>query len=185
MNKIFSGFFELLKIVVVALIIVIPVRYFLFQPFFVKGASMEPAFDDGQYLIIDEISWRLREPQRGEVAVFKYPNDPKQYFIKRIIGLPGETVIIDNGTVTIEEANQGKTFMLSEKYLAPWQTTDGKMTITVGADNYFVMGDNRVASYDSRRFGTVNKKYLVGRTWLRAWPPGAFQIFNTPQYLIN
>ena len=84
-----SYILELVHVVVISLAIIIPIRYFLIQPFYVKGASMEPSFYDHEYLIIDEISYRFREPQRGDVVVFKYPNDPSQYFIKRIIGMPG------------------------------------------------------------------------------------------------
>ena len=89
-KDIFSFFFELVKIIVISLVIIIPVRYFLIQPFYVKGASMEPNFYDHEYLIIDEITYRFRDPERGEIIVFRYPRNPQEYFIKRIIGLPGD-----------------------------------------------------------------------------------------------
>src|SRR3989344_1293745 len=85
-------FWEIFKVVVISLVIIIPIRYFLIKPFYVKGASMEPNFHDYEYLIIDEISYRFNQPARGEVVVFKYPFDQSQFFIKRIIGMPGETV---------------------------------------------------------------------------------------------
>jgi len=94
-------FWEVIKIVVLAFAIVIPVRFFLFQPFVIQGASMEPNFHEADYLIIDELSYRFRAPERGEVVVFKYPYDTSKRFIKRIIGLPGETVEIKNGKLII------------------------------------------------------------------------------------
>ena len=101
MKKFYSFIWETAKIIIIALIIVVPIRYFLFQPFFVKGQSMEPNFESGDYLIIDELSYRLREPQRGEVVVFKYPNDPSQRYIKRIVALPEERIEIKEGRVVI------------------------------------------------------------------------------------
>jgi signal peptidase I len=86
-----KNIWEFLKIVIVSLLIILPIRYFIIQPFYVKGASMEPNFHDREYLIIDEISYRFNEPQRGQVIVFRYPNNPQEYFIKRVIGLPGDT----------------------------------------------------------------------------------------------
>ncbi len=100
-KKILSSIIGVIQVVILAAVIVIPIRYFVFQPFFVKGQSMEPNFENGDYLIIDEISYRLREPQRGEAIVFKYPKNPSQRYIKRIIGLPGETVEIKDGKITI------------------------------------------------------------------------------------
>lgn len=142
---------------------------------------MEPTYADGQYLIVDEISWRLREPQRGEVVVFKYPKNESEYFIKRIIGLPGETIIIDSNKVFVQSAD-GKKSLLDEKYLSPAQITEGQITVTLNSGEYFVMGDNRQSSYDSRRFGPVDKKFLVGRSWFRAWPMESIQFFSAPQY---
>jgi signal peptidase I len=172
---------EIIKIVVIALAIVIPIRYFLFQPFFVKGQSMEPNFENGDYLIVDEITYRLKEPQRGEVIVFKYPNVPSQRYIKRIIGLPGETLEIKNGQVFILE--NGKYQVLDESsYLHSSTFTQGNLKITLGDNEYFVMGDNRSASYDSRRWGPVPRQNIIGRVYLRAWPFAALAKVETPAY---
>jgi signal peptidase I len=103
MKGVFLFIFEVIKIVVLALLIVIPIRYFIFQPFIIKGNSMEPNFHQGDYLIVDEISYRFKEPQRGDVIVFRYPQDTSQRFIKRIIGLPGETVTMNEGNITISK----------------------------------------------------------------------------------
>src|SRR5680860_453257 len=99
MRKFFIFVWEIIKVVSISLAIILPIRYFLIQPFYVKGASMEPNFHDREYLIVDEISYRFREPARGDVIVFRYPENPEEYFIKRIIGLPGESLEIMNGGV--------------------------------------------------------------------------------------
>jgi len=172
---------EVSKIVILALLIVIPIRYFIFQPFFVKGQSMEPNFENGDYLIIDEISYRFRDPLRGEVIVFKYPNDPSQRYIKRIIGLPGETIEIGEGKVVIYNEEGGK--VLNESaYLSSSVFTAGSMQTTLGEDDYFVLGDNRAVSADSRRWGTLPKENIIGRTWIKAWPVSVSAKIETPEY---
>ena len=162
---------EIVKVFLIALAIVIPVRYFLIQPFYVKGASMEPTYVDHEYLIIDELSYHLRTPERGEVIVFRYPRNPRQYYIKRIIGLPGETVIIKDKKVIIEK--NGKSIVLDETdYLDPSVPTDSfnYSEVTLADDEYFVMGDNRTASYDSRHFGPIKESVIVGRSLIRVLP---------------
>ncbi len=162
---------ELLQVVAIAAIVVVPIRYFVFQPFLVKGASMEPNFHDGDYLIIDELSYRLREPQRGEVVVFHYPFDPSQRFIKRIIGLPGETVEIKDGKIDIVDPG-GEDAIIKEPYIdgAFPLTLIDNMKVSLKFDEYFVMGDNRPHSFDSRKWGILEGKYLIGRVIIRAWP---------------
>ncbi len=167
-------FTELLKFALVAIVIVIPVRLFVAQPFIVSGASMEPTFDNGEYLIVDEISYRLHSPTRGDVVIFRYPRDPSQYFIKRIIGLPNETVSIADDRVSIQKG--GKTIVLDEPYV----TNEGNgrtMSVTLGGSEYFVMGDNRPASSDSRLWGVLPKKNIVGRALLRLLPIQTAEIF--------
>ncbi len=180
MKKFLSFVWEIGKIVLIALIIVAPIRYFLFQPFFVKGQSMEPSFEDGDYLIIDELSYRFRTPQRGEVIVFKYPYDENQRYIKRIIGLPGEKVEVSNGKVTI--FNEAGTIVLTEEYLLGNGFTPGNVSLTLGEDEYFVLGDNRDSSSDSRRWGSLKKEEIVGRVFLRAWPFVALAKIEVPSY---
>ncbi|MFA5051486.1 MAG: signal peptidase I [Patescibacteria group bacterium] len=171
---------ELAKIVLIALAIVIPVRYFLFQPFYVEGASMEPNFSDYQYLLIDEITYRFSEPQRGDVVVLKIPSQ-RDALIKRVIGLPNETVEIRNQRVFITQAD-GQSAELNEPYLGDGIVTPGSSSTTLGPDMYFVMGDNRPVSLDSRIFGTVIKKQIIGRAWLRVWPFKEFEHFTPPVY---
>lgn len=161
---------ELIKVVVISMVIIIPVRYFLIKPFYVKGASMEPNFHDKQYLIINEISYFLGDPFRGDSVVFRYPLDPKQYFIKRVIGLPGERIVIDNGGVTIYNSIHPQGVALEESYLAPGTITSGEIDLTLSNDSYFLLGDNRTESLDSRAFGPVKRSYIVGKTLFRGWP---------------
>lgn len=163
--------FEFLKLVLISLAIIVPIRYFLIQPFVVKGASMENTFYDREYLIIDEISYRFNNPHRGDVIVFKYPKDPSQYFIKRVIGLPGETVQIRNGYVFVKESPESKAQLLEESmYLGSDVLTYPEMEMTLGDSEYFVLGDNRGSSLDSRVFGVLHEEYITGRAWVRGWP---------------
>ncbi len=186
MIKKFFGFvFEIFKIVVISLVIIIPIRYFLIQPFYVKGASMEPSFYDYEYLIINELDYRLNDPERGEVVVFRYPRHPQEYFIKRIIGLPGEAIEIRAGEVYLynEEYLQG--LRLQEDYLSVNTKTYSlnEERVNLGVDEYFVLGDNRTASKDSRSFGAVNRSFMVGKVWLRGWPVERWDVFNElPSY---
>lgn len=165
-----SGFFrETAKAVFLILLIVIPVRMYIISPFIVSGESMLPTFESSDYLIVDKFSYRFTDPQRGDVIVFKYPGDPSVSFIKRVIGLPGETVSLKDGAVTIKESPDDTTGLtLSEPYITyPKEDT---MTVTLGEDDYFVMGDNRYASSDSRVWGTLNERFLQGKVMLRLFP---------------
>jgi len=173
---------EILQVVIISLVIVIPIRYFLVQPFFVKGASMEPNFKDGQYLIIDEISYRFEQPKRGEVVVFKYPLDPSQFFIKRVIGLPEETVKVKDGKIFIFNKLFPDGWQIEEPYLPRTIMTYGDVEIKLGQGEYFVLGDNRMASFDSRRWGVLPKNDFIGRVVLRAWPVMAASIISAPSY---
>lgn len=181
----FSFVLELLKVVVISLAIIIPIRYFLIQPFYVKGASMEPNFHDHEYLIIDEISYRFNQPKRGDIVVFRYPRDPQEYFIKRVIGLPGEKVEIKDGRIKIYNQDNVDGFLLSENYL-PQETKTygglGQEQVQMENDEYFVMGDNRNSSKDSRSFGPVDRSFITGRVLLRGWPLNKLDLFKTPEY---
>lgn len=183
--KMALGFlFELIQVAAVSLAIIIPVRYFLIQPFYVKGASMEPNFFDHEYLIIDELSYRFKQPIRGDIVVFRYPNDPKQYFIKRVIGMPGETVEIAGGQVKIFNNENPNGIVLPEQEYLDQDFTATTRTVTLKADEYFVMGDNRIASLDSRYFGPIKRDAVVGRVWLRGWPLDRWKVFEHPTYTL-
>jgi signal peptidase I len=169
-SEVWDFIWETIKLVVISLAIIIPIRYYLVQPFFVKGASMEANFHDGDYLLVDELSYRLTAPGRGDVIVFRYPENPSQFYIKRIIGLPGETVEIKDNTVTIYNSASPTGMVLKEGYLADYQQTMGDERVKLGDNEYFVMGDNRLQSSDSRRWGSVNKNLIIGRAFIRLWP---------------
>lgn len=170
---ILSGILEIAQVVSVSLIIVLIIKYYLIQPFMIKGNSMEPNFHDGNYIVADEISYRFRGPERGEVIVFHFPIDEKQYFIKRIIGLPGETVEIKNKQVIISSSENPEGTAIDESYLPEniRDKTEGNLKITLKENEYFVMGDNRFhdKSSDSRSWGPVSKDLIVGKVMFRIW----------------
>ncbi len=167
---------EILQFAVIAAIVVFPVRLFIAQPFIVSGASMDPTFDTGQYLIVDEISYRFEEPKRGEVVIFRYPLDPSKFFIKRIIGLPGETVSVRHGNVRIAKTDGSESFTLNEQYVV--NKGNGINTeVTLGRSEYFVMGDNRPESSDSRVWGPLPKENIIGRAVIRLLPLSQAEIF--------
>ncbi len=141
--KLKSEIWEFFKFAVIAVLIVAPIRLWIAQPFIVSGSSMVPTFENGDYLIIDELSYKLSEPKRGDVIVFRYPKNPSQFFIKRIEGMPGETI---NGVV-------------------------------LSSGEYYVLGDNRPNSSDSRVWGPVKSELIVGKTLVRLWPISALGFF--------
>ncbi len=143
---------------------------------------MEPNFSDGDYLIIDEITYRFKAPERGEVIVFRYPNDPSQRYIKRIIGLPGETVEIEGGKVKIYNGEEKGSVLQELAYLPDSILTVGNVKETLNENEYFVLGDNRMASADSRGWGLLPRENIIGKALIRAWPPTAFAAIVTPAY---
>lgn len=171
---------ETIQVAVISLAVVLVVRNFIIQPFFVDGSSMVPNFQDGDYLIIDELTFRFRAPQRGEVIVFKFPQNETSYFIKRIIGLPGDTLQVKNGAVSVFNKENPEGIQLSEGYLI--SKTPGDTQITLQAGEYFVLGDNRTMSYDSRSWGILPAREIVGLVRLRLWPINSAQAIAVPQY---
>lgn len=161
---------DLVKFALIALLIVIPVRIFIAQPFVVRGASMQPTFESGEYLIVDQLSYRLHEPKRGDVIILRYPKDESVFFIKRIIGLPGETVELVGSSVIIEPANGGTPITLDESYIAPDHLQNEYSVYTLKDDEYFVMGDNRRESSDSRSWGVLPARDIIGHAALRLLP---------------
>lgn len=159
---------EIATLVVLVVLTVVPIRLFIAQPFVVDGESMYPTFDNSDYLIIDQLSYRFSLPSRGDVVVFRYPNDPSVFYIKRVIGLPGETVHISRGQVTVTRTN-GETLTLDEGYVVHEDATY-TLDSVIGKDEYFVMGDNRPRSSDSRVWGTLPKENIMGRAYLRIFP---------------
>ena len=182
MNKIFEIVLELAKTLLLALLIVVPVRYFLFQPFIVSGSSMSPNFLDGDYLFVDELSLRFRDPERGEVVVFRAPPDPSSRYIKRVIGLPGETLKIVDGIISIT-SETGSVFELDEsEYLPQNNELSFTQEVLLREGEYFVLGDNRRFSADSRNWGPLPEENVIGRVLLRAWPLPRLSTFNEIHY---
>lgn len=163
---------EILKLIFFSLLIVVPFRLYIAQPFIVEGASMVPTFETGDYLIVDEISYHFKDPQRGSILIFKYPKDPQKSFIKRVIGLPGETISIINGQVTIINEESPEGFTLDEPYIGSEKREDLIFTLEDG--EYFVLGDNRLGSADSRIWGPVPEEYIIGRPIIQFFPPSLF-----------
>lgn len=178
---------EVISVVALSLAIVIPIRVFIAQPFMVSGESMYKTFKDGNYLIVDELSYRFDEPQRGDVIVFKVPpkglelsnykTDKTVYFIKRIIGLPGETIEVQGDKIKIYNDSNKDGFVLDEPYayldkLSPNSAvfSDINKRVSLSESEYFVMGDNRYNSSDSRFWGALPEENIKGRAFLRLFP---------------
>jgi signal peptidase I len=182
MRKFFASALEVIEVALVAIGTVFLIRSFLFQPFLVSGASMVPNFSNGDYLLVDELTYHIRTPERGEVIVFRYPNDPSTYFIKRIIGLPGEKVRVQDGHVTVINKEHPNGIEIPEAYLPSTTITNGATEFTLTNDQYFVLGDNRPFSFDSRSWGPLEKDHIVGLARLRLWPLADFRAFAAPAY---
>jgi signal peptidase I len=161
--------FDFLKFAVIAVLVVIPIRLFIAQPFVVSGASMVPAFESGHYLIIDEVSYRFDDPKRGDVVIFRFPAQPSKFLIKRVAALPGETIEIKGENITIRNNERPDGFLWHQGEVSERRKT-GDQKVTLGEGEYFVLGDNRDASADSRLWGPLNRKFIVGRPLVRLFP---------------
>ncbi len=179
MRKFLWSFLETFESVAIAAIAVFLIRSFVAQPFLVSGSSMNPTFQDGDYLLVDELTYKFREPQRGEVLVFAYPGDRSTYYIKRVIGLPKETITIIDGKVEVR-TNENE-LILKEPYIAS-NSTMSNMEIVLKDGQYFMMGDNRNFSFDSRSWGPLEKADIIGFTRLRLWPIEKAMAFTTQMY---
>ena len=178
-------FLELVKVVVLAGVTIVLVRHFVFKPFYVQGQSMSPNFEQSDYLIIDQFTYGLRgqTPARGDVIVFRAPVDDKEFYLKRVIGLPGERVKVEAGSVFIYNDAHPQGMMLDEGYIP--EVTPGSAQVTLEEGQYFVMGDNRDESFDSRRFGAIDEDAIVGKVWIRGWPIHRVSLFDHPLYSID
>lgn len=183
-TKEINSWWEIIKFAAIAFIVIIPIRTYVVQPFIVSGESMVPTFHDGDYLIIDEFSYHFHQPKRGDVIVFRPPNEGKGiYYIKRVIGLPNETVTLTGTKVIVANDIDKIGVELKEPYLQ--NISSDKMVVRVGPDEVFVLGDNRPRSSDSRKWGTLPIDNITGRALLRLFPfrtlqylPGAQQVYN-------
>lgn len=171
---------ELVKLLLISVLVVVPFRLYVAQPFIVEGVSMDPTFESGDYLIVDEFTYHFKVPTRGSVIIFKYPKDPKKSFIKRIIGLPNETVVIIEGTVMILNSEHPDGFVLEEPYIK--LVKKDNFQFKLGEGEYFVLGDNRSSSADSRVWGAVPEDNIIGRPIIRFFPPAVFPGDNSTAY---
>lgn len=179
MKKILWSFFEIFETVIIAVAVVVLVRAFITQPFLVSGSSMEPSFENGNYLLVDELTYRFREPERGEVIVFKSPTNGRAYYIKRIIGLPTEKLVIEGDLVRVY--GEGGAKVLEEGYVSDFDGS-GRYETSLGEDEYFVMGDNRSFSFDSRSWGPLSESNIVGMVRFRLWPVNEAMAVTVPEY---
>ena len=183
MRQFFASVLEVAEVALVAILAVFLIRTFFVQPFLVSGSSMSPNFENGDYLLIDELTYRFRTPERGEAIVFRYPKDESTYFIKRIIGLPHERVVLKDNVITIFNEQNPEGFVLEEKESLPAAyVTSGNEDVTIGPAEDLTFGDNRSASFDSRSWGTLPRKDIIGLVRLRLWPVMEFRAFAAPQY---
>lgn len=189
MRKFLFNTLEFLEIALITVAGVFLIRSYIIQPFLVSGSSMAPNFLSGDYVLIDELSSRFRDFKRGEVIVFKYPLNPSTYFIKRIIGLPNEKVVINGNKVIIYNKENPDGFVLNEIYLvnppATFERPSKNNVFELGNNEYFVMGDNRQYSYDSRDWGILKKDYIMGVVKIRLWPLNQINVFAAPSYINN
>jgi len=176
-KDIFWSITDIVGTIAVAVAAVLVIRTFIVQPFLVSGESMEPNFAHGDYLIVDELSYRFQEPKRGDVVVFEH--DSESFFIKRIMAVPGETIAVRSGKVRILQ--DGEWSVLQEPYVMPSRTF-GDFEVNLGPDEFFVMGDNRNLSFDSRRWGPLQRSNIVGLVRLRLWPLVTAQAISSPAY---
>lgn len=181
-----SFLWELARVVVIAFVVMIGFRFFVAEPFIVSGSSMVPNYHNREYLVVNKMEYRTEEPERGDVVVFRYPKDTSQYFIKRIIGLPGEKVKVEGGRVYVYNNEHPEGAVVEEPYLPAQDVTLGKSDIvTLGSDEFYVLGDNRLASSDSRVWGVLPRKDIVGTAWLRVFPLNSFGITKFPQPVLQ
>lgn len=166
---------DILQLAFIIIFIIIPFRIFIAQPFIVNGTSMQPGFQDKDYLIVDQVTYRFQEPERGDIIVFRYPNNPSVHYIKRIIGLPGETVTVKDQEVYIEQAGSSEKIQLEEPYIESFRPENSRTTLL--DDQYYVMGDNRLVSSDSRVWGPLDEKYITGRALVRLLPFNKINLF--------
>lgn len=181
-KRVGSFFLDIIEVVVIALAIFVLVYLFLFQPHQVRGNSMYPNFHDGEYLLTDKISYRFGLPKRGDVIIFKAPKNEEYEYIKRIVGLPEEKIKISEGKIFINDQAINEFYLPQEFQTRAGTFFPENQTIAVTENEYFVLGDNRSHSSDSRDWGPVPKENIVGKAWLRYWPLAKIGLIKEIEY---
>jgi len=180
-----AAIFDFLQSVVVVMAVMVMIYLFIMSPQEISGQSMDPNFHNGEYILTNKIEYKIGDPKRGDIVIFKSPRNKEIDYIKRVIGLPGETIRLSNSTFFIN----GK--KLDEPYLAPTVYTFGgsylaeNTDIVVPPGKYFVSGDNRPHSSDSREFGPIAKEDFIGKALLRYWPFSRLGLITRPDYSIR
>lgn len=182
MQRLGSFFFEILQTIVFAISIFLFIYLLVLQPHKIKGSSMEPNFHDGEYLLTDKLSYRFGLPKKGDVVVFKAPPTYDDEFIKRVIGVPGDTVSVKENHVYVNGQIVNESYIPSNFTTYAGRFSSEGAVLTVPEDQYFVLGDNREHSLDSRNIGFIPKDKITGKAWVIYWPPKNAGLVRTPQY---
>jgi signal peptidase I len=180
--QILGSIFEFVKTVIAIVLIAFFVRFFLFQPFVVEGSSMEPNFHNSEYLLVNKLTYRMSQPKRGDVIVFHPPTSPGVNYIKRIIATPGETVEVKDGMIFVNNTQINEPYIPEEKTLVR-NSQAANLKATLGQNEYFVLGDNRDHSSDSREWGSVPRENIIGKAWVILFPVKNFGLVFHPSYV--
>lgn len=174
---------DLLKTAIIVAVIAFIIRYFLLEPFIVQGSSMEPSLHNLDYLLIEKVTDDFKDNYpRGSIVVFHPPDQPRQNYIKRVIGLPGEKLFIKEDQIIVQNQQNPQGFILNENYLPEDATTEGTIEAQLSADQYYLLGDNRDNSKDSRSFGPVKENQIIGRAWLKVFSTTGPSMITSPVY---
>ena len=184
LRKMGSFFMEMLQVVIFAVSIFLFLYLLVVQPHKIKGDSMQPNYPDGEYLLTDKVTYRFQEPKRGDVVVFKAPGSDDDEYIKRIMGLPGETLTIERGKILINGISLDESYLSSDIFTSGGLFFKEGESVIIPEDNFFVLGDNRSYSSDSRAWGLVPKKDITGRAWFIYWPPQYVGIIEAVSYTL-
>ena len=182
LKKIGAFIYETIQTIVILLSLFTFIYFFAMQPHQIQGASMEPNFYNGEYILTDKISYRFNEPQRGQVIVFKAPNNPRRDYIKRIIGLPGETVSLENNSIYINGRKLTEDYLSEDEFISAGPYLGKANQAVVPEGNYFVLGDNRDHSQDSRSWGAIKRGAIIGKVFFRYWPPKMIGTIEAADY---
>jgi signal peptidase I len=182
LEKIGAFFFDIIEVLVFAIAIFLFIYLLVMQPHRIKGTSMEPNFHDGEYLLSDKLSYRFREPERGEVIVFEAPGANGEEFIKRIIGLPGEEISLRDGKYYINSQLVNEAYLSPSLVTMPGNFLQENSPVTIPEGHYFVSGDNRSLSSDSRAWGLVEKDKITGKAWFVYWPTDSVGLIKAVKY---
>ncbi|KKQ91726.1 MAG: Signal peptidase I [Microgenomates group bacterium GW2011_GWC1_39_7b] len=181
-GKVGAFFLDILEVVVFAVGIFFFVYLLIMRPHKIKGQSMHPNFPDGEYLLTEKVTYYTRSPKRGDVVVFTPPISETDEFIKRIIGLPGERIMLKDNRVYINDTLLTESYLSNDIYTENEGFLKDGENYTVPTDQYFVMGDNRPHSSDSRSWGSITKKSISGRAWIIYWPLNLSEVVKIPTY---